>query len=206
MKIIRKTKNIYGTITDKAKGISLFRELTILLYIAAVLPNGLNDKIVDPLYQELKKIKKNKKIDYRYIEGDFYYPIIRETKEFCKTDKKMVEHIQREADRISKEWKEEESQDLELWRDTVILQGEWIRTRYLNYERRFNKEYVEPEKTENFGYILGGYEEINFANKWKRNVGIMEKQREEQNKKSYMQVENKEKSKMKVIIVQEITK
>jgi hypothetical protein len=37
-------------------------------------------------------------------------------------------------------------------------------------------------------------------------VGIMEKQREEQNKKPFMQVENKEKSKMKVIIIQEITK
>jgi hypothetical protein len=67
----------------------------------------------------------------------------------------MIENIQREADRNFKEWNAEECQDMELWKDTVIMQIEWIRARYLRYERRFAREYVEPEKTENLKYEIG---------------------------------------------------
>jgi hypothetical protein len=72
-KIAKRTKDVYKVITNKEKGISLFREEAVLLYLAGALPYGLNDKIVYPLYQELKKIKKNGKMNENY--GNGYYRI-----------------------------------------------------------------------------------------------------------------------------------
>jgi hypothetical protein len=62
---------------------------------------------------------------------------------------------------------------------------------YIENERRFMKEYVEPKKNAEFNYEMGDDIEVNNANKWKRNVITMEKQRKIQDKKPYMQEEEK---------------
>jgi hypothetical protein len=54
IKIMRKVRDISKLIREESKGVSLFREVTTLLYIAFALPCGLKEKIVEPLYKELK--------------------------------------------------------------------------------------------------------------------------------------------------------
>jgi hypothetical protein len=127
VKIMRKVRHISKIIRDESKGVSLFREVTTLLYIAFALPCGLNDKIVEPLYKGLKEIKKKGKLDYTYIEGDYYYPIIRKAKEYCGRAKDMVNKIQREADFWLEDWRTEKCQVKKIWEDTVALKVEAIR-------------------------------------------------------------------------------
>jgi hypothetical protein len=116
----------------------------------------------------------------------------------------MVNKIQREAEFWLEDWRTEKCQEKKIWEDTVSLKAEEIRKKYLETERRFMKECVEPKRIAMFNYEIGNYKEINNANKWKRNVIMMEKQRKVQDKKSYMQEKEKGIQKGETVIVLKI--
>jgi hypothetical protein len=122
-------------------------------------------------------------------------------KEYCGKDLWMIDIIERHAERITHNWRVVECEDLELWRDTVILKGDWFRSNFMAYERAANKIYEEPEKIEKFRYVIGGSEGIESAYKWKGIKESMEKRKAIQNEKIHIQV-RKENEPKRIIILQ----
>jgi hypothetical protein len=199
-KIVKRTKQIYELIKGNQKSIWLFREETILLYLADWLPYGFKEKIVDPLYQELKKIKKSGKLGKLYKDGIYCRKIAQMLKSCCGKNTYFMKFIDDHMESIEREWREEKSLDVKLWRDTVALEGDWYREKFLRYERNFNKEYKEPKEIGKFSYEIGRNEEIESLHKWAKIKRLMKEQEDSQFEKSYLLPENERKLDEIVII------